>query len=182
MKCPVCKQSMKQQALTEGLDGFTCLNCEGNWVTGSKYYAWLEQRDAIEPVKDAAEGLNIESGEENTAKLCPSCSVILHKYRVGHDMDFSLDHCHGCGGIWFDRNEWIILKSRNLHDELTTIFTKAYQTKVRKEASRKTMKDMFATRFGKDYEEIQRIRGWPHEHPESLALLGYLTDPDPYEA
>ena len=44
------------------------------------------------------------------AKICPECGRILLKYKVGHGLDFFVDHCSGCGGIWLDKNEWNALK------------------------------------------------------------------------
>ncbi len=84
--------------------------------------------------------------------------------------------------MWFDRNEWEVLKSRNLHDDVHTIFTAFWQSGVRKEEMRKNLDYMYLTKFGEeDYAEIKRVRAWLDEHPRRTELLAYLNDRNPLD-
>jgi Zn-finger nucleic acid-binding protein len=85
-----------------------------------------------------------------TAKLCPECGRILIKYGVGHGMNFTLDQCGHCLGIWFDKNEWVSLKQRNLHDEVHKVFTASWQTQARKEERKRNLERIYLNRFGSD--------------------------------
>jgi len=104
------------------------------------------------------------------------------KYLVGHGFSFTIDHCEGCKGVWFDRNEWEVLKERNLHDDLNSMFTSFWQDAAQKEARKKRLEQIYISRFGADdYAEIERIRTWLATHPKKQDLLAYLTDKDPFD-
>ena len=78
---------------------------------------------------------------------------------VGQGTGFSLDHCHGCKGIWFDRNEWEVLRRRNLHDDLNSILTAFWQTEALNEERKKRLEQMCVNRFGvDDYAEIKKSK------------------------
>ena len=113
---------------------------------------------------------------------CPECRFRMVKYLVGRGLDFTVDHCAGCKGIWLDRNEWEALKKRNLHDDLHGIFTQFWQAGAQREQRKKRLRQIYLDRFGeKDYEEISRIRHWLETKTNREQLIAYLTDKDPYE-
>ena len=70
------------------------------------------------------------------------------KYLVGRGLPFTIDHCHGCKGIWLDGNEWEALKKRNLHDDLNLMFTSFWQKEAQREARKKKMEEIYVDRFG----------------------------------
>jgi Zn-finger nucleic acid-binding protein len=115
------------------------------------------------------------------AGLCPWCGYLLIKYRVGHDINFTLDQCGNCNSFWFDKHEWEVLKSRNLHNQVHKVFTPAWQKQIRQEQSKHTWQEIYKEKFGaEDYAEIQRVRAWIYQHPERHRLLAYLTNENPY--
>jgi len=75
------------------------------------------------------------------AKICPDCGRILIKYRVDNSLDFYVEHCGNCNGIWFDKNEWDNIKLNNLHDRYTTFL----QNLGKKEFGRKQPGKTFKT-------------------------------------
>lgn len=185
MKCPVCKETALDPVILEtNLRGSRCSECSGNWVRGNDYSDWLDSKPGTLPERLPSEDSSTRQHTDvSKAKLCPSCSRIMTKYLVGKDMDFALENCGGCGGMWFDKHEWELLKERNLHDEVHSFFCNHYQKAVRKESSRKNMAQIFRDRLGdQDYEEIRRVRQWLEEHPQRDMLKAYLNDSDPYEA
>jgi len=104
------------------------------------------------------------------------------KYLAGHGLNFTLDHCEGCKGIWLDRNEWKTLKKRNLHDDLNAMLTSFWQAAARKEERKKKLEQIYIGRFGaEDYAEIKRVRAWLDGHRNKQNLVAYLTDADPFD-
>jgi Zn-finger nucleic acid-binding protein len=107
----------------------------------------------------------------------------MTKYLVGRGLEFSVDHCAGCKGIWLDRNEWEALRKRNLHDDLHSMFTSFWQAEAHRQARKKRMEQIYIDRFGdNDYSEIKRIRLWLETKTNREELLAFLTDKNPYAA
>jgi len=182
MKCPVCKSpELHATDLEAGLTFFNCPKCRGNWVRGAEYWKWLEQHGPNLPERwDQDTGLSL--AEPGIHIDCPECRFRLVKYLVGHGFSFTIDHCEGCKGVWFDRNEWEALRERNLHDDLNSMFTSFWQDAAQKEARKKRLEQIYISRFGPDdYAEIERIRAWLATRPNKQDLLAYLTDKDPFD-
>lgn len=182
MKCPVCRTlDLAVVHLDSHLPAFGCPDCGGNWLSSGRYHEWLAQHGPTLPEKPY-EGPGLALADNQDAKLCPECRRILLRYRVGHGVDFTLDQCSACNGVWLDRNEWEALKGRNLHDEIHLIFTVPRQSQARQEESRKRLAGIYGKHFGGDYAEVRRIREWIDAHPEKQRILAYLSDPNPYKA
>jgi Zn-finger nucleic acid-binding protein len=183
MKCPACNTTeLTLIYLDSNLPSRTCAVCEGKWVSSSEYEAWLDQHGETLPEK-SFEGPPLHVPDHGRAKLCPECGCILIKYEVGRGLNFTLDQCGHCHGIWFDKNEWESLKQRNLHDEVHKIFTASWQTQARKEERKKNLEQIYFSRFGSDdYAEIKRMREWIYLHTRRDELLAFLNDVDPYGA
>ena len=182
MKCAVCKTDTLQPVTLEaGLQAHVCSTCGGTWIVSSDYWAWREAHGPDLPEQPAA-GAPQPVAETETARACPTCSHILLKFRVGHDVPFTLDHCGNCNGVWFDRQEWDMLRQRNLHDDLHSLFTTSWQRRVRQEEHRQVLERIYTERFGaEDYAELRRIRVWLDGHPQRSSLLAYLSERDPYK-
>lgn len=182
MNCPVCKSdALNSVTLEENLPAHQCQSCEGIWISAIDYYYWLEGHGPILAEKPASEGITLAVKEVDAAKICPKCRHLLMKYKVGHETGFSLDRCGKCYSVWFDKNKWELLKSRNLHDKINRIITEPWQKAVREEEHRQAMQQIYRQRFGKeDYAKLKEFRQWIGDNPQSSALLAYLMDADPY--
>ncbi|MBC8029523.1 MAG: zf-TFIIB domain-containing protein [Pyrinomonadaceae bacterium] len=180
MNCPICIVApLSLGSLESSLSSQNCARCGGNWIPGAQYWKWLENQGENLPEVDAqTSDLPIS---EPTAHLdCPECKWRMVKYMVGRGTGFSLDHCHSCKGIWLDKNEWEVLRKRNLHDDLNSMLTEFWQSEALKEERRKRFERINQTKFGaEDYAEIKRIRDWLEGHDKKHELLAYLTDDDP---
>jgi Zn-finger nucleic acid-binding protein len=182
MNCPVCKTSaLTSSDLETNLTSLRCPACGGNWIQGSAYWRWLDVHGPNLPeIEDQGDGPSIV--EPGGYIDCPECRFRMVKYLVGRGLDFTLDHCQGCKGIWLDRNEWEALKRRNLHDDLNAMLTAFWQAEAQKENRKKKMEQIYIGRFGADdYQEIKRVRQWLDKHPRRTDLLSYLTDTDPFD-
>lgn len=174
--CPICPQTvLSAHQLDESLLGSNCDKCGGTWVSPDQYDDWLSQHGDNLPEKPPDEQIDLMSGEKPGARFCPACKFVMLKYKVGHDIEFSLNRCGHCGGFWFDKNEWEILKSRNLHDDITMIFSQPWQAQIRKEEHQKAIEQLWKERLGEaDYNEAKRIKEWLEKSSKSQDLYAYL--------
>ena len=111
--------------------------------------------------------------------MCVDCGRILRRYKVGHDIDFMLDHCAECNGVWFDKNEWAILKSRNLHDDVHFIFSSAWQHRIVEDEQKKAYKKRIETMLGEeDYSRVNAFKEWAATQSKRNTIMAYLADLD----
>ena len=182
MKCPACKSKRCEPVeLENNLKAAACQSCGGHWISHQNYSTWLESHGDTLPEKSFSE-VEFDVNDVQAAKLCPECTRILLKFNVGHGLDFFVDHCSACSGIWLDKNEWNALHERNLHDEIHKIFSTSWQHQVRGDHMRTKLDQVYANRFGADaYAKAKDARQWIREHPQTEAILAFLSDEDPYE-
>lgn len=181
MQCPVCKTKQCNPVdLEDNLKAVACDMCGGHWISNQNYSAWLDKHGETLPEKPFSE-VEFDVADVKDAKICPDCGRILLKYKVGHGLNFFVEHCPGCGGIWLDANEWNALKERNLHDEIHKMFSTSRQSSVRVEQMAEKLDRVYANRFGADvYEKAKEIRQWLQDTPQKQAVLAFLADDDPY--
>jgi Zn-finger nucleic acid-binding protein len=182
MKCPVCRTETFQPCqLSNGLDAHQCQKCSGIWIASLNYFAWLRQLN--KPFPDIAPGAEtFPAWDIAQAKICPDCGHLLTRYKIWPNIEFFLDHCGSCNGIWFDCDEWQVIETHNLHDDLNQVFTKPWQRKIKEDEGRQVLEKVYLERFGADdYARVREIRAWIQSHPQSAMLLAYLYAKDPYQ-
>ena len=106
---------------------------------------------------------------------CPACGNTLHEMNAG---SVTVDVCtEGCGGIWFDRNEWEILVSRNLHDEVHYVFSAAWQSRLLDEETGEAYEKRIESIVGtSDYGKIRHTAQWIAAHPKKSTLISYIQE------
>ena len=156
-KCPVCRDiELTSVNLERGLPARKCNQCEGLWLSSMEYLIWLKTA-TISPDEEEPE-TPFPVLDTLNATLCPDCGMILRRFKIWPDIDFHLDRCGSCNGVWFDKNEWEVLKAHNLHGLVNMFFTKPWQQKLKTEETRKRFETMYLDRFGADdYAEIKRV-------------------------
>ncbi|MFZ5988272.1 MAG: zf-TFIIB domain-containing protein [Bacillota bacterium] len=182
MMCPICKTvRLESIELVDDLKVFTCTVCGGNWLRYDNYWMWyLNNKEIDEKEKEIKNYLPVPDSKQ--AKICPDCGRILIKYKVDNRLDFYIDNCGGCNGIWLDKNEWENLKLNSLHNQIHSFFTKPWQKKLREEAARDNLQDKYIRKFGRwDYERLKEMREWIYKHKSKTEMLSYLIDEDPYK-
>lgn len=173
--CPVCREeTLASKELEPNLSANPCTKCGGIFIGAPDYHEWLRRSDGNLPEKPADDSINLVSGETTGPRFCPSCRFVLVKYSVGKGTQFAINRCGHCGGMWLDKNEWEILKSRNLHDDLHLVFSDSWQSNVRAEEHSQAMAEIFREHLGEELEEITRIKKWLKSHPKSDALHAFL--------
>lgn len=178
MECPLCmKPTMKPANLLPDLSGSTCSECSGVWIARAGYDFWRVRQSAS--VSAASEPAEFTSADVHKAKTCPECRHLLLPYRVGHGLAFSIDYCGACGGVWFDRNEWIAITARNLHFNLHDIMTAHWQAEVRRTEVQQAIEQTYRHRLGDSYARASEIRDWLGTQPQKSIILAYLAGVKP---
>ncbi len=180
MLCPVCKTlDLEMKVLERGLPSHHCQVCGGNWLASTAYWYWLEQQGNALAEKET--DTPIEVSDNQQAKLCPECQRIMVMFRVGHQLNFALEQCASCNGVWFDKHEWESLKAHNLHDDIHLIFTAPWQDSIRKEERRIAFEKIYLSKFGtQDYAELLRIRAWLKAHARQQEMIAFLIVDNPF--
>jgi Zn-finger nucleic acid-binding protein len=171
---------LSRSFLETDLPAYGCGQCNGIWLSTNEYLAWLRTQANV-----SSEELPVDTplpiSDTKLAILCPDCGHILRRYKISPDLEFHLNRCGHCNGVWFDRDEWQTLKLHNLHHQVNMFFTDPWQQKLREEEMRRRFDKMYLDKFGaENYARIKDIRAWLAEHPQGSSLLAYLTDKDPY--
>jgi Zn-finger nucleic acid-binding protein len=176
MKCPVCKTVELQLSNLEiDLTARHCDQCGGNWIQSFEYWRWRDRHGESLPEKVAATDAPNPRTGVLISKLCPECNGILIRYKVGHGAGFALDQCGNCRGVWLDKDEWEALRTRNLHDDIYTIFTAPWQTQVQQEEAAQNAEQIYTKKFGEEgFAEIKRMKEWIDGHPRKQEILAYL--------
>ncbi len=188
MKCPFCKNtSLETHQLLQNLNVLSCNRCNGFWLRFDDYWNWYTCTN-FDNLLGGLPGLEKESSEyfpvldSKQAKLCPDCSRILIKYKVDHRLDFYVDHCGSCNGVWLDKNEWEQLKIHDLHTQIHKFFTAPWQKKLQEEIVREQLDKKYTNKFGSaDYEKLKKVKLWMDSNPNKSELLAFLMDQSPFK-
>lgn len=163
--------------LEKGLQGHQCSQCDGHWISGDQYWKWLNGCSAPLPKNPVEFTEERPASDSTNAKLCIECGRLMIRNKVGHGIAFFLDRCSACGGTWFDINEWEILKSRNLHDEIHSVFTAAWQSDNRKQQQQTSHENALLAVLGKtDFDKLKEFKSWVGNHQKKSWIVAYLLN------
>ena len=141
MKCPICHtHSLNKVNLETGLLAQQCSQCFGHWVPSENYWEWLEYR-AQQPQSNQPAPIRLNVGQNlmpvvdnSTANFCVDCDRLMTKNKVGRGLNFYIDRCGHCHGVWLDQNEWENIRQMDFHYQIHYMFSSAWQHSVRHEA------------------------------------------------
>lgn len=176
MKCPVCKiDTLNSVKLDENLQAYRCGRCQGHWIKSFQYWKWLNtQADQTNNMPET-EVIPLPVKDSKEAKICIECGHFLIRNKVGHGLNFYLDKCANCGGIWLDKNEWETLKSHNLHDDILLVFSASWQADNRQQELEKVNKETIMSRIGEEtYNSILNFCSWLNQHDHKDDIQEYL--------
>lgn len=176
MHCPLCKSNeMTSLELEPDLHAFRCDLCDGVWIPGARYSAWLDKHPFDVP--ETTPPSEVEVKEIADAKLCPECGHLMLKFRAGHGLNFFIDHCNVCGGFWLDPNEWDALKRHGLHDNLHQVPSAQWQKDLRQAAVREHIDAWRSGQLGPEvYARVKEFRDWLRLQPGKELILTILTE------
>ncbi len=177
--CPVCREpSLRPIEIEPLLPGRRCERCSGQWIRGESYFRWCEHPDRQRNLHPSATAAS-EHVHHDTARamLCPDCGRLLTRCRVGHGLDFSINHCGGCGGIWLDATEWESLRASGLSDRIHFVFSAAWQAQVQREQQQRSAARLLRDRIGEsDFAELERLIEWIEKHPHREQVTAWLIE------
>lgn len=183
-KCPACKNTVLElSSLENSLPVMTCNSCGGSWLRANEYALWLKSQNpgSFDETKTKEASKRFPIVESIKAAVCPDCGRFLRKFQIGAKIDFHLDRCQNCNGVWLDKNEWESLKVADLHDEINQFFTKPWQQEIQEKVTASKFDTMYLEKFGEsDYQKIKEIREWLQEKPNRNNLIAFLLDKDPF--
>lgn len=175
MKCPRCKTSdLKPTMIEEYLPAMSCGACEGSFVSLLYYRHWAEtQKPATE--QPAAAPSTVETSDSSGALMCPKCSRVMTKYKVGGRIANRLDVCASCDEAWLDKGEWELLEALQLSHKMPAIFTDEWQRRIRNELTEETRRAILARTIGEeDVAKVEEFRAWLAQNKHKGDILVYL--------
>ncbi len=134
MRSPVDPTSrMIQSEIEPGLVAYTCPKSGGVWIDHKHYWDWLLKQPGFPKPTPAISDMPVPDNDpHNRPLISPDSGRLMIKYRVGHALNFRIDHDSISGGFWLDKGEYDLLRQRNLHDELHLICSPEYQQHLAK--------------------------------------------------
>jgi Zn-finger nucleic acid-binding protein len=174
MKCPRCKTPELQPTMIEEyLPAMGCGTCHGSLVSLLYYRHWAETQ---KPATDtAATGATAETNDTTTAITCPKCSRIMTKYRLMGGVANRVDVCVCCDEAWLDGGEWELLESLQLSLKVTSIFSDAWQRRIRHESSEETRRSILVRLIGDaGAKKVEVFREWLTANRHKPEIMAYL--------
>jgi Zn-finger nucleic acid-binding protein len=199
MNCPVCKAARLQpDDLEPSLNGRLCPHCRGHWIPFAEYLPWAEagaptgdsctqgetsELFSADGATSAAEapaaphaGASATSGGAKV-RLCPECGRFLRRYPLGMGIEFEVERCGGCAGVWLDRGKWARLRAAGAHARLHLLFSDAWQLKIKEEQIRKRQEDRVRSILGEaDFERARTFKAWIDAHPHRGTIRAILDE------
>jgi len=177
MKCPVCETvALSERKYDQQLPSQFCDACHGHWLAGENMEAWRKVAEAEFDGKPHVAPYLVETPR---VLFCPNDGHILVKYRFGIAEDFYFDRCAHCEGVWFDRHEWEVMRSRGLTREIRRIFSDRWleETIVQEQATDASYRreNLLQSLLNHEqYTEISQLRNWLDSHPNRRDVLSVL--------
>ncbi|MBN2441876.1 MAG: zf-TFIIB domain-containing protein [Spirochaetales bacterium] len=178
MDCPVCKNhgTLTNKQIEKDLEVKECESCFGNWIPSFEYWRWLEKHNWRPPTESGIDSTTVEIKTDSVGgKICPECRHILISAKVGYGCEFCIEKCNHCGGIWLDKDEWAILKSKKLNDQLHYMFSHIWQTRVKKAENEAHYILFLKEKLGEeDFNKLFEFKEWMLAHKEKDVMIAHL--------
>ena len=174
MNCPSCKSkhTFKPIKLNGSLPARECPECKGILIDLLSYRAWREKWQDIE---ESIDPVVSEVANSSSALLCPKCSRVMLKYRIGSKSRNTVDVCSNCDDAWLDNGEWELLGALALQSKLTNIFTEPWQQRIKAEQIENQQYERDAALIGsEEMTKIEELISWLDGHPKRQELLRIL--------
>lgn len=173
MDCPQCKgYHLEPYEIEAGLVACRCPKCEGSLLPLMSYRYWIDHNPDIS--FENTEKLIVE--DSGQAKLCPKCSKLMTKYKIGTDPENKIELCSSCDEAWLDAGEWQLLKSLDIHDKLPSIFTDAWQRNIRVKQQETSLKSHYKNQLGEEaFSRVDEFKQWLDGQSEKGDIVQYLT-------
>ncbi|HEY5807861.1 MAG TPA: hypothetical protein VIT67_07825 [Povalibacter sp.] len=99
----------------------------------------------------------------------------MTRYRIAGDIANRVDVCASCDEAWLDQGEWELLESLQLSLRITSIFTDAWQRRIRQETSDETRRGVLVRLVGESgAKRVEEFRDWVAGNKHKPEILTYL--------
>jgi Zn-finger nucleic acid-binding protein len=158
--------------IEEYLPAMACSQCQGSLVSLLYYRHWAEtQKPDSAP---ATAGVS-KPRDTTSAVMCPKCSRVMTKYKLVGDVDNRLDVCATCDEAWLDGGEWELLEQLQLSTTMPSVFTDAWQRRLRNEKTEETRRSILKTTIGEvAATKVEQFREWLNAQKHKSTILTYL--------
>jgi Zn-finger nucleic acid-binding protein len=201
--CPSCKSTRLQpDDLEPGLKARLCPHCRGHWIPFADYLPWVEAGAAttdtppadkpselfgdlpgttVAPPSNGAAPINVATSPPAApaakVRLCPECGRFLRRYHLGMGIEFDVERCGGCAGVWCDRGKWPRLRAAGAHSRLHLLFSDSHQAKLKEEQLRKRQEDRVRSILGDaDHARAREFKAWVDAHPQRATIRAFLAE------
>ena len=173
MQCPRCKSGeLVPSEVERGLVGAGCESCHGVLISLINYRFWLDHHSPEDIRHDDSD---VEVDESQQAKLCPKCSKLMVKYRIGLESTNRVELCSHCDEAWLDSGEWALLKRLDVLDHLPDIFTEAWQRNIRMKKQQAKWDEHFSNLIGEDdFSKVKAFKSWLDSHDKAADIKHFL--------
>lgn len=174
MKCPRCKTpDLLPTMIEESLIAMGCDNCHGSLVSLLHYRYWAETQKPSSP--PATAGAIPDTPDTANAIRCPKCDRIMMKYKLTGTVANRIDVCNTCDESWLDGGEWELLEALQLSTKMPSIFTDAWQRRIRREISQETRRSVLVRMIGEDgTRRVEDFKGWLDGTDHRSDVMAYL--------
>ena len=113
--------------------------------------------------------------DDGTLKNCPECGKVLIARKAGFGLEFYIEKCGHCSGIWLDNNEWNFLKESNLENNIYYIFSSSWQNYVHKQEVREIKINNIKKYFSDEQsEKIIDFLDWLDNQENKREIQSYI--------
>jgi Zn-finger nucleic acid-binding protein len=176
MKCPRCKTAdLKPTMIEEHLPALGCSNCDGSLVSLVYYRHWAETQKPAADDAAARTPAEVETTDTTVAITCPKCGKLMTKHKLAGAVSNRVDVCSACDEAWLDRGEWELLEALQLSHNMPSIFTDAWQRKIRKQVSDDVRRSILKRSIGDEAaERVEDFRSWLMGKRQKSEIMAYL--------
>jgi Zn-finger nucleic acid-binding protein len=176
MKCPRCKTTdLKPTMIEEFLPAAGCSDCGGSLVSLVYYRHWAETHQPPAELGSEDTTISVETTDTTSALNCPKCARVMMKYKLTGTVSNRLDACSLCEEAWLDRGEWELLAALQLSHLMPSIFTDAWQRRIRREQVEGGRRLNLARRIGEQgVEKVEQFAAWLNQNQHKADILVYL--------
>lgn len=178
MKCPNCDSNNSESLkLDSNLEGIRCNNCDGIWIPSVNYFKYIEINKPDLSLLNPTDMQKVFSEKDSeTGKKCPDCGKQVVARKAGFGAEFKVDRCDHCFGIWLDKDEWDLLKTKNLNTAIYYMFTSTWEMKVRSQTEFSLKLEAIKKRFDNEQSiKIVDFLEWLEQQENKNELISYIN-------
>jgi Zn-finger nucleic acid-binding protein len=175
MKCPSCKTTdLAPTMIEEYLPAMGCGGCHGSLVSLLYYRHWAETQKPPTAPPDVPPTA-VETADTTSAIICPKCGRVMMKYKLTGTVSNRVDVCSTCDEAWLDQGEWELLEALQLNLSMRSIFTDAWQRRIRHEMSEETRRSILTRMVGEEgTATVEQFKDWLAKTRHKSHILAYL--------